>query len=128
MINLIYSTFISQNFSVTKSSFLCIGDYLSPLGPSIDPWVKLNLLSNQFCLVLRDKGRGFYYVSPQSLIIMFSYSLALGTWLNFDCLVHKVKSPNVLTTDCSILIWCIIINGVHQFIGHCLIPLDPWFF
>ena len=79
MINLIYSTFISQNFSVTKSSFLCIGDYLSSLGPSIDPWVKLNLLSNQFCLVLRDKGRGFYYVSPQSLIIMFSYSLALGT-------------------------------------------------
>ena len=21
---------------------------------------------------------------------------------------------------------CIIIGDVHQFIGHCLIPLDPW--
>ena len=39
-----------------------------------------------------------------------------------------VKCQNVLTTYCNLggVIFCIIIGDEHQFIGYCLIPLDPW--
>ena len=52
------------------------------------------------------------------------------TLLYFNWLVHKVECPNVSTTNCNPqkagLILCFIIRDVHQFIHHCLIPLDSW--
>ena len=39
--------------------------------------------------------------------------------------IYLVQCPNSLTTERVIL--CIIIWDVHQFIGHCLMPLDPLF-
>ena len=36
-----------------------------------------------------ERGQwAFYYTSPKSFIIMFSYSLALKTLVNFDLLAH----------------------------------------
>ena len=45
---------------------------------------------------IREGGDiGCYYTSPQSLIIIFSYSLAQ----NFDWLVNLVEFPNLSTTN-----------------------------
>ena len=86
------------------------------------------------------EGRGhwaFYYTSSQSFIINFSYSMVQQLWkllLNFDWMVHQVEFTNVLTTYCNLkkslyfkclYVECTYVN-VHQFISHCLIPLDPW--
>ena len=62
---------------------------------------------------------------------MLSYTLASQLWgllLNFDWLVHLIKCPNASTTNCNYrkYILYIIIGNVHNFIGHCPIPLDPW--
>ena len=44
-------------------------------------------------------------------------------FLNFDWLLLLFECPNVSTTKEVIL--CILIGDVHQFIGHCVITLDP---
>ena len=62
--------------------------------------------------------------------LFFSYSLAQQLWglsLNFDWLVHEDEFPNESTTNCILqkgVIFRIINGDEHQFIGHCLIPLD----
>ncbi len=70
-----------------------------------------------------------YYTSPQSFIITFSYSLTLGTSVKlivcFIKLSDQTFQPLILRSERVILRY--IIGNVHQFIGHCLIPLDPWF-
>ena len=46
-----------------------------------------------------------YYTSPQRFIITFSYMLAYYPWvllLNFDWLVHLVKSANFSMTNCDL--------------------------
>ena len=88
---------------------------------------------NQFFLQ-RGKGHwAVYYTCPQSFIITFSYSFVgstnFGTILNFDLFVKlSVYNFQPLIVIYRRGILCIIIGGVHQFIGHCLIPLDPCFF
>ena len=66
--------------------------------------------------------------SPKSSnnVILFVDLTTLGTFLNFNKLVHKVECPNVSTTICNLqkgYFFCIIIGDVHQFIDPCLIPL-----
>ena len=56
-------------------------------------------------------------------VFLFVDPTTYGTY--YDWLVHQVECSNVSTTKGLIL--CIIIWNVHQFIGHCVIPLDPWF-
>ena len=46
-----------------------------------------------------------YYASPQSYIMIFSFSLAQQLWgllLNFDWLVHQVECTNVSTFNCKV--------------------------
>ena len=57
-------------------------------------------------------------------IFLFVTQPLLGRLLNFDWLVHIFECPNISTTTEGVIL-CIIIVDVHQFIGHCLIPLDP---
>ena len=89
-----------------------------------------SLILNKSVMFLEwDKRLNVYYTSPK--IIRLSYSLALQTWgllMNLDWLVHLIQCPNVSTFDCNCTEWsilCIIIGDVHQFIGLCLIFLDP---
>ena len=70
--------------------------------------------------------RAVYYTSPLSFIlIQDSYSLAQQLFLDFFkiliCWFIKlmVLTPN--STEGVIL--CVIIGDVHQFTGHCLIPI-----
>ena len=37
-----------------------------------------------------------------------------------------VQTYQPLIAILHFVILCIIIGDVHQFIGHCIIPLDPW--
>ena len=49
--------------------------------------------------------------------------------MNFDWLVYYVECLNVPLTNCDPqkgIILCINFGDTHQFIGQCLIPLDPW--
>ena len=73
-------------------------------------------------------GRGqwvVYYTSPQSFMIVFSYSIAQQLWgllLKFDWLVGWFIKFSVKTFQPLIVI--VIIGNVHQFISHCLkIPI-----
>ena len=46
--------------------------------------------------------------------------------MNFNWLVYQVECPNVQTTNGTEgVISFTNIGDIHQFIGHCLIPLDP---
>ena len=72
-----------------------------------------------------------YYTSPQSFIITVSYSLAQQHWGLFLWifigwiikLIVQTLQPLIFYIRGSL---CIIIRYVHQSIGHCHIPLDPW--
>ena len=67
----------------------------------------------------------FYYNSPQSLLIKFSYSLAQQLLLNLYWLFHYIsKHINKLLLSTEGIILCISNGDVHQYIGHCLIPLN----
>ena len=46
----------------------------------------------------------------------------IGWFINLSV---QTFQPLIVTQEGLIL--CIIIEDVHQFIGHCLIPLDSWF-
>ena len=67
-------------------------------------------------------NRLFITLVPKLYTNFYSYSLAynLGTFI-------KLEYPNVLT-NLQKGKYCIgiIIGYVHQFIGHCLFPLDPF--
>ena len=42
---------------------------------------------------------------------------------------YFVECLNVLTTNCNLqygYFLFIIIGDIHEFIDHCLIPIDPW--
>ena len=70
-----------------------------------------------------------YYTSPQSLIITISYPLALQPWTLGFLIVWliylSVETTQSLIASTEGVIMCIITGDVHQFIGHCFIPLDP---
>ena len=80
----------------------------------------------------RERGQwAVYYTSLQSFTITFSYSLAYQLWgLFIDLIGWIIKRclfvSNSFLWDTEWLIMFIIIGVIHQFIGHCLIPLDPW--
>ena len=72
-----------------------------------------------------------YYTSLQSFTITFTYSLAYQLWgLFIDLIGWIIKRclflSNSFLWDTEWLILFIIIGVIHKFIGHCLIPLDPW--
>ena len=74
---------------------------------------------------------GCYYTSPQSYIKTFSNSLALQLWgLSLNLIgwiiklsVQRFQPPIVIYSKGNFmyLYW-----EWHEFIGHCLMPLDPW--
>ena len=87
--------------------------------------LKYNAKNNYHDIFFRERGENclFFFASSQSFI-MFPYSLGYQLWgllENFDWLVNQV---NVLAIYFN-LILSIIIGDPHEFIGHCLIPLDP---
>ena len=50
-------------------------------------------------------------------------------FITFDLLVHWIEFPNVSTTNWYLQNLSNFVYhhwGLNQFIGHCLIPLDPW--
>ena len=61
---------------------------------------------------------------------MFSIQYSLLVKIRVKISV-KIECPNVLTNNHNLqkgIILYIIIGYVYKFIGHCLIPLDPWVF
>ena len=74
-----------------------------------------------------------YYTSPQSLynnLFLFVCLAILETFtLNFDWLAIylSVQTFQLLLVEYYRKnIFCSILGYVHEFMGHCLIPLDPW--
>ena len=81
--------------------------------------------------VFSQGGRGHwpvYFTRPQSFIIpnvfLIRWLNKFGNLINFDWLVFDIECSNVSTTEEGLIV-CIVIGDVHQFIRHCLIPLDP---
>ena len=77
-----------------------------------------------FCMGVREYC-AVYYTSPQSFIKHF-----LIHWFNNFGEFWIVGSLGwvfepIITIYRIIVILCIIIGNAHQFIGYCLIPLDP---
>ena len=62
-------------------------------------------------------------------VFMFVGLTFLGTLVNFDWLIQRfiqlsVQNFQPLIQSTEEVILCIIIGDIHQFIGHCLIPVD----
>ena len=101
----------------------------------LDLWpLNMSSLKHYVCSSMQG-GKGQwadYYTSPKSFIITFYYLLAQQLWwllLKLDWLVQSVECPNVLNTDCNLqngLFWISSLGNLYQFIGHSLIPQDPW--
>ena len=80
------------------------------------------------------RGRGALcsslHYSPKfyNSVFIFVGLKTLGTFIEFCLACSLVECLNVSTTNCKLRCgdFCIIIGNVHQFIDHCLIPLDPW--
>ena len=76
----------------------------------------------------REGGRRqwpVYYNSPQSFMTTFSYSLALGTFISrFIKLSVKTFQPIIVIYRRANFVY--YYWGCTSIIGHCLIPLDPW--
>ena len=80
-------------------------------------------------------GRGHwavYYTSPQSFSIMFlipywlnNFEANFEFWLVGSWSWVSKRFKHLLQSSEGV-IFCNIIGDVHQFMGHCLIPLDPW--
>ena len=69
-------------------------------------------------------GRGHwavYYTSSQSFI----KTIGLTALETFNIKYWLVGSLGECPTIEGIILW-IIIGDIHQYIGNCLIPLDPW--
>ena len=68
-----------------------------------------------------------HHTGPQSFIMMLSYLLALQHWgLLIGWSFSRVfKRSNHYLYSTEVEIWCITIRDIHQFISHCLIPLEP---
>ena len=65
----------------------------------------------------------------QSLLYGILLSWLRGLILILDWLVYSVECLNITTTDCYLykgLFWVSSLGGVHQFISHWFIPLDPF--
>ncbi len=73
----------------------------------------------------RERGQwAVYCTSPQSLAQLYNFwdfQLILIGWF-------KLSVQTFLTTKEGVIL-CVIIGDVivHQFVGHCLIPSDPWY-
>ena len=69
------------------------------------------------------------FISLLLKVFLFIGLPTLGTLVNFDWFIHLVDCSNVSTTylifNLKVIFFCTIIGVVHQFIGQCLIPLDP---
>ena len=67
---------------------------------NIQAYYGKNIRIEFFC-ICRERGQwAVFYTRPQSFILTLSYLLALQhRGLEFDLLVHYVKSPNALTTS-----------------------------
>ena len=83
------------------------------------------------CIFVQGGGGGalgcLIHLSPKfyNNIFLFVGSITLGTLVNFDWLAHSNVQPLILIYRISNFVF-IFIWDVHQFNGHCLIPLDPW--
>ena len=63
-----------------------------------------------------------HYTSPQSFMITFSHwGLLIGGFMKLSV---QTFQPLILIYRRGKFV-CIIIEDVHKFIDHCLIPLDP---
>ena len=84
-----------------------------------------------FIIELTQEGRihcVVCYSSPQGFIHCFfiRWIYKFGD-LKFYCIMRlSVQTFQALLVIYRRVILCIIIENFYQFIGHCLIPLDPW--
>ena len=74
--------------------------------------------------LIRERGNnGLFNTSPQSFIKVFSHLLLLILqWI----LIGWFIKLSVQTLQPLILIYINYHWDIHQFIGYCLVPLDPW--
>ncbi len=123
-------------------------------GEIFDPFVQdISSLSNSGIFCQGRRGHwAVYYTSPQSLIIMFFIRWILynareegniglyiilvpnvfffvGLRFNIDWLVHLVECQKVIVIyrRGNFVHFHCHIGDVYQFVGHCLIPLNPCF-
>ena len=81
-------------------------------------------------MLYRERGyNGLFITLVSNDVFLFVGLTSLETFTELRfmlCYVFK----RVLTTNFNVQnlqFLCVIIRDVHQFIGHCLIPLDPCF-
>ena len=104
-------------------------DSLGPVcSPSVSP-VSLTSKIKSSCAYncFSQGGRGHwevYYTSPQSFIITFLTRLFNNFWDFYRIMICWFIKLSVQRFQPLILTY----NFVHHCIGHCFIPLDPWFF
>ena len=69
----------------------------------------------------------YYWFQPLIVIYRIGYFVFhhLGCILNLSAIVLSLWISGIIAYP-ELVILCFIIGNVHQFICHCLIPLDPW--